>query len=283
MHRMRMPRFTLLGRIMLFLSAFAAALLLQVGISNYQSANVVEPMEQRTANIQAISQFLNDVEGCMTDLENYRWDYGDAAALIVSLRQQKATSAAHLAQIQVQIGQVSEEQYLLANAAQTTYGSLMVMLDEIMEHLLEGRSDEAAQLYYNKAEPCGTYLRQYTQQLLECAILDNQDAYIQLTTLNDHLKQVQNVVVIACFLLGSIVIFSLFRLLRSISQMSRAAQAISRGEFDTPDVDETQQDEIGYMAKAFNEMKRSMKQQVSLLEEKNEMERALHKKETEAL
>lgn len=283
MHHSHWPRFTLLTRIMLFLTAFAAALILQIGISRYQSSHVLKPMEQRTRNIQAISQFLNDVEGCMTALENYRWDYGDAASLIATLRENKAGSAKNLAQIQMEIGQVGEEQYLLANASQTTYGTLVLTLDEIIGDLLFGKSDAAAELYYNKAEPCGTYLRQYTQQLLEQAILDNQDAYTELTTLNAQLNQVQAVVLLICFILGGVVVYSLFRLLHSISQMSRASQAISRGEFDTPDVDENQRDEIGHMAKTFNEMKRSMKQQMQLLEEKNEMERELHKKETEAL
>lgn len=277
------PRFNLLARIILFLAAFTVALILQVGISGYQTSRVLMPMEQRTKNIQAISQFLNDVEGCMTALENYRWDYGDAAALIATVKENKANSEEHLAQIQMEIGQVSEEQYLLANASNTTYGTFMLTLDDIIQSLLLGDSNAAAELYYGKAERCGTYLRQYTQQLLERAILDNQDAYTELTVLNEQINRIQAVVLLMCLILGGAVIYSLFRLLRVISQMSRASQAISRGEFDIPDVDENQQDEIGHMAKTFNEMKRSMKQQMQLLEEKNEMERKLHKKETEAL
>lgn len=276
-------RFTLLTRIMLFLLAFAAALILQIGISRYQSSHVLKPMEQRTRNIQAISQFLNDVEGCMTALEDYRWDYGDATSLIDTIKKNKEGSAKNLTQIQMELELVGEEQYLLANATQTTYRTLVLTLDEIIGDLLSGKSDAAAKLYYSKAEPCGTYLRQYTQQLLEQAILDNQDAYTELTTLNARLNQLQTVALLICFVLGGILVYSLLRLLRSISQLSRASQAISRGEFDTPDVDENQRDEIGHMARTFNEMKRSMKQQVQLLEEKNEMERELHKKETEAL
>lgn len=277
------PRLMLLTRILLFLAAFAATLVLQIGISGYQSSHVWDPMEQRTKNIQAISQFLNDMEGCMTALENYRWDYGDADALMAALKENRAGSLTHLAEIQMEIGQVSEEQYLLARASQTTYRTLSLTLDDIVENILAGKSDVAADLYYNKAEPCGTYLRQYTQQLLERAILDNQDAYTELTALNERINRLQTIVLLICTVLGGIVVYSLLRLLRSISQMSRASQAISRGDFDTPDVEENKQDEIGRMAKTFNEMKRSMKQQVQLLEEKNEMERQLHRKETEAL
>lgn len=282
---LRMPkvRFTLLTRIMLFLLAFAAALILQIGISRYQSTHVLKPMEQRTKNIQVISQFLNDVEDCMTALENYRWDYGNAFALVSTLKENKSSSAKNLAQIQMELAVVGEEQYLLANATQTTYRTLVLTLDKIMEALLVGKVDDAARLYYSKAEPCGTYLRQYTQQLLEQSILDNQDAYTELSALNARLNRLQTVLLLICFVLGGIVVYSLLQLLHTVSQMSRSSQAISRGEFDVADVDENQQNEIGHMAKTFNEMKRSMKRQMQLLEEKNEMERELHKKETEAL
>lgn len=283
MPRVSRGRFSLLTRIMLFLLAFGAALVLETGISRYQASYVLKPMEQRTRNIQVISLFLNDVEDCMTALENYRWDYGDAFALVSTLKEKRLESAGNLAQIQKELDVVGEEQYLLANAAETTYRTLVLTLDEIIENLMVGKVDNAAGLYYSKAEPCGAYLRQYTQQLLEQSILDNRDAYTEFTTLNARLNRLRGCLVFICFVLGGIVVYSLLHLLRCVSQMSRASQAISRGVFDVADVDESQQDEIGHMAKTFNEMKRSMKRQMQLLEEKSEMERQLHKKETEAL
>lgn len=266
-------KMTLLNRIIGFLVAFSATIVLQMGISQYQSTHVLEPLEERTGSIQSISQFLNDVEGCMLALENYRWDFGDTQELITTLRQQQKASADHLKEIDRDLHQVSEEQYLLANAAATTFGTFSLTVDEIIELLLSGQNDEASALYYERAEPCGSYMRQYTQQLLERAIQDNQSAYAQLNRLNERLKQVQSLVLILCLTLGIILVISLLALLRSVKDMARASHAISQGDLDTPDVDETLQDEIGQMAKAFNEMKRSMKQQVQLLEEKNEMEK----------
>lgn len=283
MKRLRLPRMTLLNRIVCFMAAFCVVLLLQIGIGNYQTVYVLVPLEERTQNIQSISQFLNDVEGCMQALESYRWDYGETDVLVSTLRTQQESSVAHLEQIDSELGQVSEEQYLLANAAITTYRTFSSTVDQIVELMQAGRVDEAAALYYNKAEPCGGYLRQYTQQLLERAIQNNQSAHAGLTALNERLNQIQNVTAVVCLYLGVVVVASLLSLLRSVRNMAQASQAISRGELDVPDVDEAQRDEIGDMAKAFNEMKHSMKRQVELLEEKNEMERELHKKEREAL
>jgi len=51
---------TLVNRLVLFFVMFCILLLSQSGISSYQKQNVLEPLEQRTDNSQAISRFLND-------------------------------------------------------------------------------------------------------------------------------------------------------------------------------------------------------------------------------
>ena len=274
---------TLLNRIVWFVIAFAATLVLQIGISRYHTEYVLNPLERRMYSIQSISQFLNDVEACMDTMANYRWDYGDTVAFVAELRDWQTESAGHLGQIRCGIGEVSEDQYLLANAARTTYTTFSDTVEQILTELENGNPDRAAEVYYRRTEPCGRYMRQYTQELLEQAIRDNQSAYAALTRRNDQLIRLQNLVLILCFCLGVLVITALMALLKSVVDMARASRAISQGDLDTPDVDETLEDEIGDMAKAFNEMKRSMKQQVALLEEKNEIERELFRKKNETL
>lgn len=283
MRRIRLPHMTLLGRIVLFLAVFGAAMALQIGIGYYQTKCVLEPLERGSESIQTISRFLNDVEACMAALENYRWDYGDIAALIEAVQESEQRSAAHLEHIDADLGSVSEEQYLLASAARTTYRTLCRTLDAIILELRANRPAQASELYYNSAEPCGIYLRQYIQQLLEQACFDNQDAHTRLIQRNERLEQAQTAVILICAATGSLLVISLVRLLRAVAALAQASQAISRGEFDTPDLDESPGDETGHMAKAFNEMKRSTKRQVELLNEKHAMERKLHAKELEAL
>ena len=277
------PKMTLLGRIVLFLGAFAVAMSLQIGISYYQTNYVLKPLEARSENIQTISRFLNDVEACMTALENYRWDYGDTVTLVETIQVSGQRAAEQLEQIDADLRVVSEAQYLLANAARTTYGTLSQTLDAIVSELQANRPAQASELYYGSAERCGAYLRQYTQQLLEQACFDNQGAHTRLTRLNEGLRQAQTVVSLFSLATGVMLAASLVRLLRAVAALAQASQAISRGEFDTPDLDESQNDETGHMAKAFNEMKRSTKRQVELLNEKNAMEGRLHAKELEAL
>ena len=139
MRRVKWPRMTLLGRIALFLAAFGLAMALEIGIGYYQTKYVLEPLEKRSESIQTISQFLNDVEACMTALENYRWDYGDTATLLETVQASRQRSASHLARIDTDLRMVSEEQYLLANAARTTYQTLERTLDSIVSELIADR------------------------------------------------------------------------------------------------------------------------------------------------
>lgn len=283
MKHFRRSRYTLLGRIILFLTVFAAAFLLQMGIGQYQSRYIMKPMEERTENIQAISQFLDSVEGCMAALGEYRWDYGDADTLINNLQDSLAMASRHIGDIHTEIRMVSEEYYLLANAVHTTYEGLDSIVSEITLCLADNRSVDASQIYYDRATPCGTYLLQYTRQLLEQAIHDNHDAFADLEATNEQMEHLRSLVTVLSVAAACVMVVSLIFLLRSVLQLSRASEQISRGQLDAPDVDESRKDEIGHLARTFNEMKHSMKRQVELLNKNNEMERELHAKQTEAL
>ena len=107
-------------------------------------------------------------------MEDYRWEYGDAKALTEELHSAFSVTNAWLWRIESDLGTVSEEQYLLYNAVSTTYDSYTALVDQLEEAVAAGQDTKAAQLYYNKIVPCGGYLRQYTQQLLNTAITDAQ-------------------------------------------------------------------------------------------------------------
>ena len=283
MKRFQRSRYTLLGRIILFLTVFGAAFLLQMGIGQYQSRYIMKPMEERTEDIQTISQFLDSVEGCMAVLGEYRWDYGDVDALIANLKDHLTAASRHIGDIHAELPEVSEEYYLLVNAVHTTYEGLNSIVSEITLCLTDGRSVDASQIYYDRATPCGAYLLQYTRQLLEQAIHDNHDAFAALEATNTQMERLRLLAIVLSVAAACMMVVSLIFLLRSVLQLSRASEQISQGQLSVPDVDESRKDEMGHLAKTFNEMKRSMKRQVELLSERNEMERELHTKETEAL
>lgn len=274
---------SLVRQILTFLVVFLLVLLAELGLNQYQTQAVIRPQQQRTQQIRVISQYLNCLENSMRALGDYRWDYGDTQALIDQVTQSQKEAASLLSQIDTSLGCGSEEQYLLANASATTYETFSGFVEDILTLVGRGEQTQAAELYYTKASACGGYTRQYTQQLLECTIRDSQSAFSQLSRLSDRLTRFQTIMFVLCMCSCIGMAMPLLTLIRSVSQMAAASQAVSRGDLDTPDVDESRDDEIGTMARAFNEMKHAMRRQVEVLEERNDMERALYTKQKEAL
>ena len=168
---------TLKQRMILCLAAFFVALAAQIVLSFYQSGTVLRELDDQMGNFNAISRFQGGVERSLTALDEYRWEYGDTDAFLTELDSAFSTMNAWLWRIDGSLDTVSEEQYLLYNAVSTTYDSYTALVDQLEEAVAAGQDTKAAQLYYNKIVPCGGYLRQYTQQLLNTAITDAQGTY----------------------------------------------------------------------------------------------------------
>ena len=274
---------TLKGRIILFLGAFFTALLVQLYVNNYQSNVVLDRLDSQTGNFHSISQFSGGVETQMAALSNFRWENGDTKALRQSLMDSASVCDAWLWRIDSDLAEVGEEQYLLTQAVRTTYRSYDALLNDLLTRLEANDRAAAADIYYKQLSDCGKYLQQYTSELLQTAISEGQSTYSSLSELNARLKGVETITTIVCVVLGMRGYRDLWRLLDPVQQMIAASQDIGHGKFDTPDVEVRRPDEIGQLAGAFNTMKHSMARQVATLQEKNEIERQLHRRETEAL
>ena len=215
MHR----EMTLKQRIGLCLAAFFMALAAQIFLSFYQSGTVLRELDDQMGNFNAISRFQNGVQQSLNALESYRWEYGDAGELLDQLHSSSSVMSAWLWRIEGDLGTVSEEQYLLYSAVCTTYDSYKELLDQLEEEVRMGGDAAAAQLYYDKVSPCGGYLRQYTQQLLNKAITDGQGDYTTVSALSDRVKWAQTIVVALCLALGSLMAREVMHLLTPVQQM----------------------------------------------------------------
>ena len=232
----------------------------------------------------AISRFQGGVERGLTVLGDYRWEYGDADALLSGLDSAFSTTDAWLWRIDGSLETVSEEEYLLYSAVCTTYKSYTALVEQLEAAVRTGDDAGAARLYYDQVLPCGSYLRQYTQQLLNTAISDAQGTYTEVSALSGRVKWAQTVVATVCLVLGCFMAWSVIRLLDPVQQMIGASRDIVAGKYDAPDVPIPGGGrEIVQLTDAFNKMKHSMAQQMNTLQERNEMERELHRQKTEAL
>ena len=277
---------TLKQRIGLCLAAFFAALAAQIALNGYQSRAVQAVQDQQMGSFNAISRFQGGVENSISALEDYRWENSESEDIVARLQSASSTCNAWLWRIGTGmsgLNNVSDEQKVLYGAVETTYKTYTALLDELEDDLLSGRDAEASQLYYARVSPCGDYLSQYTLQLLETSILDAQTTYTTISELNERISMMQTVVVALCVGLGCITAMMVMRLLTPVQQMIAASRAIGSSDFNTPDIPMPKQPEIAQLAESFNIMKHSMAQQMTTLQEKNEIERELHRQKTEAL
>ena len=277
---------TLKLRMGLCLAAFFAVFVLQLMLNGYQSKAVQQVQDDQMGSFNAISRFQGGVESSISVLADYRWENGDTQEMLEKIRAASSVCNAWLWRIKAgmnDLQNVSDEQRVLYGAVETTYNTYCALLDELEADLTAGKDARASQLYYNKVADCGSYLSQYTLQLLETSILDAQSTYTEISALSEKITILQTVVVALCVALGCVIGVMVMRLLTPVSQMVVASQAIGRSEFDTPDIPLPKQPEMAQLAESFNRMKHSMAQQVSTLREKNEIERELHRQKTEAL
>ncbi len=274
---------TLTGRTVWFLVLFIAMLTTQMILWNYQSTHILKPTQEKIETIRAISRFLNQSKACLENMEEYHWNYGESRAFLEELQNYLSDTQTELTHIHQELPKVTEDYVMLCGALETTHTYVSHQIESIIDLLSNASGKEASVVYYDKLRSAFIYLGQYANELLEQAIQDNYGSFAEMRQTSERLNEVRTVLTFLSIVAAAMMTVSLFHLLRSIVLLSRASRDIRDGKLDTPDVDDSRPDEIGHLAKTFNDMKHSMQEQIRLVEEKTEIEHTLRLKETEAL
>ena len=274
--RYKIPHLSLFARIILFLAVFVCFLLLQLGLSYYRAKYIFLPEQQRIENVQDISRFLANSEKILDYYENFRWEYTDLASFVAVLSNHMWEEKDLFKNIEVSDSD-GREQLALYHSLENTFDSWKLLNGHVSRYIYTNETERAKSLFYDRYVTCTSYLHSYAQQLLENAILESMEANAEMMESNRRVNTFMTFSIAICILFGLMLLVSLLRLLTSLRVLSSQSVEISQGNFSLPDVDASRNDEIGHMASAFNGMKRSMKRQVELLEEKN---RAEHEKLT---
>ena len=125
---------TLKQRMVLCLAAFFAAFALQLALNGYQARAVQQVQDDQMSNFNAISRFQGGVESSISILEAYRWENGETEEMLEKLQAACSTSNAWLWRIRSNMDglqNVSDEQWVLYGAVETTYGSYNTLLEEL--------------------------------------------------------------------------------------------------------------------------------------------------------
>ncbi len=178
-------------------SIFCCLCIAAACLNGYQARAVQQVQDDQMGNFNAISRFQGGVESSISILEAYRWENGETEEMLEKLQAACSTSNAWLWRIRSNMDglqNVSDEQWVLYGAVETTYGSYNTLLEELESYLSSGQEAKASQLYYNKVSVCGGYLSQYTMQLLKASILDAQTTYTEISELGERIALMQIVV-----------------------------------------------------------------------------------------
>jgi len=138
--------------------------------------------------------------------------------------------------------------------------------------------------YYNDANKVFGYIDIYISKLNNELLKENTIKY-HISANRIEMVQRINIAIILGVVLFNLVfmLWITYRTTKPIIKLSQAANEISRGNFDVPEVDVDTEDEIGVMANAFNKMASSIRDQIDALKEKALLQNKLKEQELQNL
>ncbi|NTV91552.1 MAG: histidine kinase, partial [Clostridiales bacterium] len=147
-----------------------------------------------------------------------------------------------------------------------------------------GRLTQQYLAHYDESKEVYGYINDYINKLNNTLFLKNSDRYLILQNnfLLIEILDIAILIAVVIFNLLLIVVFA-YKLTKPISNLSGIANEITHGNFDVPDVVVETDDEIGTMAQAFNRMTSSIREYITEIREKAELEGKLKQREMENL
>ncbi|MCT2536740.1 sensor histidine kinase [Aquibacillus koreensis] len=167
------------------------------------------------------------------------------------------------------------------------YVSMMNSFLEQTAKTVEGvhqQNIEQYSMYLNEAERTSSYIHENTLDLINKELT----TYQGLSDLIDQkiidTKQTGTAIIIAIIALS--ILFALWfsnGITRTIDRLTRAAQEIASGHYAGEDVVVSKKDELWFLTKTFNEMKKNILESVSEIEEKAKLANLLKEMELKSL
>lgn len=176
---------------------------------------------------------------------------------------------------------ISKERYLITTAIKNSYDSYERQKNHVL--LIERGSEAFIKELYESLD-MQEYISGYIQNLSKITLQENDEFYNHKLYLFNKVPYI--LVLLGLFSLNFIVIvgYSIAVLvLRPVMKLADMAGRITKKEYDTPDVEVENEDEIGQLVQAFNIMKDSTLKAINTLKEKHEVENQLHREEVKRM
>lgn len=179
------------------------------------------------------------------------------------------------------LSSMNKERYLITNAIKNTYEAYQKQCSHVL--LIERGTEVFIRELYESLN-IQAYLQEYIQKLIKITLRENDEIYSQKLPLFNKIPYVLIILGIFSVVFIIVVGYSIVQLvLNPVMKLADTASRITHEEYDTPDVKVENEDEIGQLVQAFNLMKRSTSNAITMLKEKNEIENKLHKEEVKRI
>lgn len=147
-----------------------------------------------------------------------------------------------------------------------------------------GRDIEGYIQHYTEASRVYDYINLYINRLMHNQFQENTKVYTLISGRLGYIFLINLLLILAIIVFNIIFILRMtFKTTQPIISLARAADDISKGNYDVEPVSVHSDDEIGIMADAFNRMAQSIKEQVAAIREKAELESRLKEQEMQNL
>lgn len=138
--------------------------------------------------------------------------------------------------------------------------------------------------YYNDAYKIFGYIDMYINKLNNELLKENTQKYYVVARRIDLVQMINIAIILGVILFNLVfIILTTYKTTKPIIKLSQAADEISRGNFDVPQVEFDTEDEISVMASAFNKMACSIRDHIDALEERAFLQNRLKEQELQNL
>lgn len=245
------------------------------------SSNIIEKMDDMFAVNVEIDEFIHDLYEVNTNLTNYLVT-SDSDSLINYYRYKDIFSEKAKSMFYEMHGIYSQNDLI--------YKDIAYMVDSYFneaEAAVGAKRTDNADDYisrYTEANRITGYIRTYTDRLNLNILNINTTQYLGMSENLNKLRTTNFILIISVILLNVLVISYLtYNMTKPIIKLAHSAEEMSKGNFNTDDVEVHSQDELSIMASAFNAMKHSIRNYISELHSKADTESQLLEQQIENL
>ncbi len=158
----------------------------------------------------------------------------------------------------------------------------MVYYRKSQNDLLAMDNDQEKMRQYLSMKTQSAYIDGYTRDLLHTRMEQGGQQWQTISSANEYrTRQLITFLIIITLLVCVVMMIFIRSVLWPVTELGRAADRISVGQYDAPPLEIRGQDEFGRTARSFNLMQQKIRSTIHFLEKQSEMEKKLRKKEVE--